>query len=74
MKICIYGAGAVGGHLAARLIAVLVHSLHTVVRRDRLLAQGVEVVGSTQTVFAAYLKAETEKWARVVKDAGIKAD
>ena len=60
--------------VTARLNAVIVQSLQTVERRDRLLAQGVEVVGSTQTVFAAYLKAETEKWARVVKDAGIKAD
>ena len=60
--------------VTARLNAVIVQSLQTVERRDRLLAQGVEVVGSTQTVFAAYLKEETEKWARVVKDAGIKAD
>ncbi len=60
--------------MVARLNAVIGQSLQTIERRERLLAQGVEVVGSTQAMFAADLKAETEKWARVVKDAGIKAD
>ena len=55
--------------MTARLNAVIVQSLQTIERRDCLLAQGVEGVCSTQAVFAAYLKAETEKWARVVKDA-----
>jgi tripartite-type tricarboxylate transporter receptor subunit TctC len=60
--------------VVARLNAVIGQSLQTIERRERLLAQGVEVVGSTQAMFAADLKAETEKWARVVKDAGIKTD
>jgi tripartite-type tricarboxylate transporter receptor subunit TctC len=39
--------------------------------RDRLAALGAEPSGSTPEVFAALLKAETDKWARVVKGAGL---
>jgi len=39
---------------------------------DRLVAEGADVIGSTPDELAAYMKSETEKWARVVKTAGIK--
>jgi tripartite-type tricarboxylate transporter receptor subunit TctC len=35
---------------------------------------GVEPVANTPEEFAAFQKAEIAKWAKVVKDAGIKAD
>ena len=34
--------------------------------------EGAEIVASTPAQFAAYIKAETEKWGRVIKAAGIK--
>jgi tripartite-type tricarboxylate transporter receptor subunit TctC len=43
-------------------------------RRERLLAQGVEAVGSSPQAFAGFLGMEIEKWARVVRDAGIKPE
>lgn len=40
--------------------------------KGRLSAEGAEVVASTPEEFAGYIKSETEKWARVIKAAGIK--
>jgi tripartite-type tricarboxylate transporter receptor subunit TctC len=36
--------------------------------------QGVEPVGGTPDAFAAFLREQTTKWAKVVKDAGVKAE
>ena len=37
----------------------------------RLASDGAEVVASTPEEFGAYLRAETEKWAKVIRDANI---
>ncbi|MGE5638787.1 MAG: tripartite tricarboxylate transporter substrate binding protein [Clostridia bacterium] len=42
--------------------------------RDRLAALGFEPVGGTPEAFAAYLKTEVAKWARVVKETGAKVE
>lgn len=42
--------------------------------RNRLVADGSDPVGSTPEEFAAYLRSETVKWAKVVKDVGIQPD
>lgn len=42
--------------------------------RNILLSQGNQVGGGTPEEFAAMIKAETIKWARVIKDAKIQAD
>ncbi len=42
--------------------------------RNILLSQGNQVGGGTPEEFAAMIKAETVKWARVIKDAKIQAD
>jgi tripartite-type tricarboxylate transporter receptor subunit TctC len=42
--------------------------------RDKLVAQGADPVGSAPDEFAVFLKAETAKWARVIKEANIRAD
>jgi tripartite-type tricarboxylate transporter receptor subunit TctC len=38
----------------------------------RMAAEGSEAVGSTPREFAAHMKAEGEKWAKVIRDAGIR--
>lgn len=40
---------------------------------DRLDAEGVETVGSTPEEFAAFIKTESERWSKVIKAAGVKA-
>jgi tripartite-type tricarboxylate transporter receptor subunit TctC len=42
--------------------------------RQRLEAQGFEPDGGTPAEFAAYIKSEIIKWAKVIKDAGIPAE
>ena len=42
--------------------------------RERLAADGSEVLTSTPAEFAAFLKSENEKWARVVRDSGARPD
>jgi tripartite-type tricarboxylate transporter receptor subunit TctC len=53
-------------------------ALNVVVRdpdiRERLLAQGAESVGGTPEQLAAVVRLELAKWAKLVKDASIKAD
>ena len=41
---------------------------------DRLTAEGTSAGGMPPDVFAAYIKSETEKWAKVVKLVGARAD
>ena len=42
--------------------------------RELLLRQGMDPAGSTPSEIDAYLKAEIDKWTRVVREAGIKAE
>jgi tripartite-type tricarboxylate transporter receptor subunit TctC len=42
--------------------------------RERFAAEGFEAAGNTPAQFAAYIKTEQVKWAKVIKDAGIRAD
>ncbi len=42
--------------------------------RERLLVNGFEARTSTPEAFAALMKSETEKWTRVIREAGIKAE
>ena len=42
--------------------------------RSRQIAAGLEPVGNTPEQFSQFMRAEMDKWARVVKRAGIKAD
>ncbi len=41
--------------------------------KDRIAADGMTVVASTPAEFAVFLKRETEKYARIIAAAGIKA-
>ena len=42
--------------------------------RTRLLAMGLDPVGSPPDEFAAYVKVETAKWGKLVREAGIRAN
>jgi tripartite-type tricarboxylate transporter receptor subunit TctC len=42
--------------------------------RDKLQAMGADVIGSNPEQFAAFMRAETAKWAKVVRQANIRAE
>ena len=57
-----------------RLNAEVRRSLHEPDARERLFSIGAEPMDNTPEEFGAYIRAEMEKWAKVVKAAGIRAD
>ena len=60
--------------VTAKLNAGINESLQAKDVIDSLKRQGLDATGGTPEVFAAHIKSELAKWAKVVKDAGIKAD
>jgi tripartite-type tricarboxylate transporter receptor subunit TctC len=58
--------------LVARWNAELVKVLHNPEIKDKLTKQGFEVAANSPEEYSAFLRAETDKWAKVVKKAGIK--
>jgi tripartite-type tricarboxylate transporter receptor subunit TctC len=55
----------------ARFNAAIRDALGQQAVKDRLAAAGAEGVGSTPEELATYLRAESAKWARVVREARI---
>ena len=49
-------------------------ALDTPDARKRFAEQGAEIVASSPDEFAKFFRAELDKWARVVRETGIKAD
>lgn len=66
--------GATPRDIITKLHAGTVRALQNPDVRQRLLNDGAEPVGSSPEEFAAYLRSETEKWAKVIKAAGIKPE
>ncbi|MGV3629499.1 MAG: tripartite tricarboxylate transporter substrate binding protein [Betaproteobacteria bacterium] len=60
--------------IITKLHAGVVRALQNPDVRQRLLNDGAEPVGSSPEEFAAYLRSETTKWARVIKAAGIQPE
>jgi tripartite-type tricarboxylate transporter receptor subunit TctC len=60
--------------VVARLNAELVKILQVPDVKQRLLDSGIEAISNTPEQFAAYIQAETKKWAKVVKDANVKVE
>ena len=42
--------------------------------RDQLVAMGLEVVGSSPAEFTQYIRSDSAKWGKVIRDAKIKAE
>jgi tripartite-type tricarboxylate transporter receptor subunit TctC len=60
--------------IATRLHDELVKMLAQPDVRARLASEGIDAIGNTPQEFAAYIRSETVKYAKVIKQAGIKAD
>jgi len=54
--------------IVARLHAELTKALADPEVRGKLAAQGFDVVGSTPAEFLAFARAESDKWAKVIRD------
>jgi len=57
-----------------RLNAEIVKALKTADVRERLLSQSTEPVGNTPKEFAAFVKSERDKWAQVIRRAGVRME
>ena len=60
--------------IVARLHAEIGRVLQAPDVRERLAGDGADPVGSTPDEFAAFLRSETAKWAKVVRNAGIQPE
>ena len=60
--------------IVTRLNSDIVKVLRSAETQDRLIALGCEPVGNTSREFAVFVSSERDKWARVIKQAGIKLD
>ena len=60
--------------IVARLNSDIVKVLRSTETQDRLITLGCEPVGNSSHEFAAFVSAERDKWAKVIKQAGIKLD
>lgn len=66
--------GAVGKDIVARLHGETVKLLRQPDVKEKIAFVGAETVGNTPEEFAAYIRAEAAKYARIVKAANIKVD
>jgi tripartite-type tricarboxylate transporter receptor subunit TctC len=72
-----YGVMTSGGtpkEAIAKLNQEIAKGLNADDTRERLAREGVEVVGGSSEEFGAFFRNEIEKWAKVIKAAGIKLD
>jgi tripartite-type tricarboxylate transporter receptor subunit TctC len=68
----VWGPKGLPKDVISRWNAELVKILKSPDMKGRLATQGLEAVGTTPGEFRAHLKAEIAKWAKVIKDAGVK--
>ncbi|MCX7136251.1 MAG: tripartite tricarboxylate transporter substrate binding protein [Proteobacteria bacterium] len=57
-----------------KLNAEVARVLRTPEMKEKMIGLGTEVVANTPEQFAQYLREETAKWSKIVKDAGIKLE
>jgi len=69
-----YGPVGLPAELVARLNADIGRALFTTEVKSRLAADAAEPAGGTPGDLAAYLKTDYERWGKVVKASGIRAD
>ena len=60
--------------IVAKLNAEVVKVLRIPEVHDRLQSMGIEIAGNTPGEFADFMRVETTKWGKIVKDSGAKID
>ena len=72
-----YGLYAPAGtppEIVTKLHAELAKALEKAEMRKQLSAQGAEPIGNSPQEFAAFIRAEIDKWAKVIRASGAKKD
>jgi tripartite-type tricarboxylate transporter receptor subunit TctC len=57
-----------------RLNQEIVRAIRSPDIKEKMTSEGQMVVGSSPAEFAAHIKLETEKWAKIIKEMGIKPE
>jgi tripartite-type tricarboxylate transporter receptor subunit TctC len=70
----VVGPAGLSREVVATLAKATLSSLETKEVKDRLFASGVELRPASPEEFGKLIKSETERWAKVVKESGAKAD
>lgn len=70
----LFAPAATPKEIIAKLNAEVVTVLNMPGMKEKFLREGFAPVGNTPQEFAAYLSAETARWDKVIKDAGIRTD
>lgn len=70
----IIGPAGMPKPVVTRLHATIVKAIAEPDVKQRLIAQAIDPVGNTPEEFAAYLKSEIVKWAKVLQMAGVKPE
>jgi len=70
----IVGPAGMPKDIVARLNREIVRAVNLPDIKEKVIAQGNFVIGDTPEQFGAYIRAESEKWARVVKQGNIRID
>ena len=68
------GGSTIGSDIVAKLSAEIGRILRLPEVSERLSSQGAEIAANTPEQFAAFIRAEIGKWAKVVKDSGARVD
>lgn len=70
----LYGPAGMPAPIVAKLNTEMNKILTSPETRKRFAAEGIELTGGTPAELAAYLRADYEKWGKVAKAAGVKAE
>jgi len=57
-----------------KLAADSVKVIHSADIKDKFAAQGIDAIGTTPAEFGKFLRGEVEKWGKVVREVGARAD
>ena len=68
------GPAGLPREIVTRLSSEIAKAVRRPEIRDKMIAQGADPAGGTPEEFGAYIRSETEKWGKVIKTAGLKAE